>query len=126
MFDGPEGGSQRDGGNTKASIRRGLISAAVTAAVLSGIAVPAEAVTVKTGGGSCSMSGGQDSSHTYAYNTNCTLVQARITYIDSGGTNRTSYGAQTSGTSTATSQTLMVVGRAVQAKIGGYWSGWFW
>lgn len=93
----------------------------LTAVLAIGFATPANAVTIDLGG--CSADGQSPVGAARVSNMSCEKVQARVRYIDSGGTLRFAYGQQ-GPNSLATALTSMVVGRAGQGYRNGGWSGY--
>ncbi len=91
----------------------GLVAAAV---------IPASAVTVTLGSGVCQTIDTAGTTTAKSQKNTCTQVQARIVYLDGGGTSRTAYGSWAA-TSIATASTVQVTNRAVNVQLGSTTTG---
>jgi len=101
------------------SLRRTVLSVGAVLALVIGVAAPAAAVTLtySYSTATCQLNATGDAYRAIATNIGCAVVQARINWIDVGGTARTTYGGQMAYQSIATSSTTMVTGRAARAMI---------
>ena len=105
----------------KRSIKSSVAVCGLAAVMAVALAAPANAVTIDLGG--CSADGQSLVGAARVSNMSCQQVQARVRYVDSGGTIRTKDGAP-GVNSLATAPTSMVVGRAGQGYRSGSWSGY--